>query len=65
MKNSQQSSSMSVSSNEQSIDIDRIGMEKKKKEKVERTFLQKRKDAKEYFNERMAKMHEDENEVQK
>ena len=46
-------------SNEASINIDQIGMEKKAKVKVERTFLQKRKDAKEYFEERMKKMHDE------
>ena len=37
---------MSLSSNESIVDIDKIGMKKKTKQKAERTFLQKRKDAK-------------------
>ena len=48
---------MSISSNEMSIDIDRIGKPKKIKQKPERTFLQKRKDAKEHFLQRMAEMN--------
>ena len=58
---------MSVSSNEESVDIDKIGQAKKIKEKKkpERTFLQKRKDAKEHFKQRMAKMQDDDRKVQR
>jgi len=57
--------SLSVSSNEESVDIDRIGMQKKAKKVHERTFLQKRKDMKENFNERMKKMHDNDARAQK
>ena len=56
---------MSLSSNDESVDFDKIGMPKKVIEKPERTFLQKRKDAKEYFEERMNKMHEEEKMTQR
>ena len=61
IKNSR--NSLSVSSNEVSIDLDKIGRQKKVKEIKERTFLQKRKDAKENFLSRMAEMQEEDNEI--
>ena len=40
---------MSISSNEQSLDVSQIGKQKKVKKIKERTFLQQHKDAKQHF----------------